>query len=273
MPLPVALQLYTVRDDTAKDFAGTLKKVKEMGFDGVELAGFGNYSAAEARKILDDCGLKAISAHVPYDALVGNTEKTLSDYKILGCNYIAIPWLDAKKAPGGEEFSTMIDPILQIGKAAKAAGITLLYHNHEFEFKKVDGVYGLDILYNSIPEEFLQTQIDTCWVKVAKLDPAEYVRKYKGRAPLVHLKDFIMEGDVTGNLYELIGNDNEDAPISKKGFEFRPVGQGMQDFPAILEACVYAGTEWVIVEQDESSTCPPMEAVKMGREYLKSLGW
>jgi len=273
MALPVALQIYSVRDEIAKDFARTLKKVKDMGYDGIELAGFGGRSVSEAKKIIDYSGLKVVSAHVPYEDLTKNTEKILSDYKTLGCNYIAIPWLDEAMAPGGKDFVSTISTIHEIGKAAKAADITLLYHNHDFEFRKINDAYGLDVLYDSIPAEFLQTQIDTCWVKVAKLDPASYVRKYKGRAPIVHLKDFVMDENATGNLYELIGNDSSEAPTSKQGFEFRPLGQGMQDIPSILEACTYAGAKWVVVEQDESATCPPLEAVKISREYLSTLGF
>ncbi|MCL2287369.1 MAG: sugar phosphate isomerase/epimerase [Firmicutes bacterium] len=272
MSLPVALQLYSIRDEMAKDFAGTLKLVKEMGYDGVEFAGFGGHDVPEVKKMLEDSGLVAISGHVPYEAFLQDAQKVFADYKALGCKYVAIPWLDAKMAPGGEDFKATLEKIHEIGKAANAAGITLLYHNHEFEFKKVDGVYGLDMLYDSVPACCLATQIDTCWVKVAKLDPADYVRKYKGRAPVVHLKDFIMEGDVTGGMYELIGKD-EDEEIKKDGFEFRPVGQGMQDIPSILDACLHAGTEWVVVEQDMSPTCTPLEAAKASREYLKSLGW
>ena len=267
----VALQLYSVRDDINRDFTGTLKKIKEMGFDGVEFAGFAGKEVSEVKKIIDDLGLKAVSGHVPFDAFLNSGAKVFSDYKSLGCKYVAIPWLDTNIAPGGEDFKNTLPKIRKIGEDAKAAGLTLLYHNHEFEFRKTDGEYGLDVLYNSIPSEFLATQIDTCWVKVSGLDPAEYVRKYKGRAPLVHLKDFIMEKDASGNLYELI--DNDDSGGDKKGFEFRPLGQGMQDIPAILEACSYVGAEWVIVEQDESVTCPPMDAARISRDYLKSLGW
>ena len=273
MALPVALQLYSVRDDMAKDFAGTLKQVKEMGYDGVEFAGFGSHSACEIRKMLDEVGLKGVSAHVPYEAMAADLDKVISDYKTLGCEYIAIPWLDLKVAPGGEDFESMIDPILQIGKAVKAAGLQLLYHNHDFEFRKVGDAYGLDVLYSSIPAEYLGTEIDTCWAKVAKLNPAEYVRKYKGRAPIVHLKDFVMGDKVTGSLYELIGDENSDANDDKKDFEFKPLGQGMQNIPEILEASLYAGAKWVVVEQDMSVSCPPLEAVRQSREYLKTLGW
>ena len=272
MSLPVALQTYTVRDDIARDFAGTLKKVKEMGYDGIELAGFAGHDVSEVKKFIDDAGLRAISAHVPYEAMLEAAEKVFADYKSLGCEYIAIPWLDDNKAPGGQDFTSTIESICRIGKAAKAADITLLYHNHDFEFRKIDGAYGLDVLYDSVAAEFLAAQIDTCWVKVAKVDPAEYVRKYKGRAPIVHLKDFVMSDNVTGSLYDLIGKD-EDEEISKEGFEFRPVGHGMQDIPAVLDACIYAGAKWVVVEQDESITCTPLEAARMSREYLKSLGW
>ena len=269
--LPVALQIYSVRDEASRDFAGTLKEIKQMGYEGIEFAGFHGRDASEVKKMIDDAGLIAVSGHVPFDAFVENAQKVFSDYGSLGCKYVAIPWLDGKIAPGGEDFESILPKIRQIGEEATSAGLTLLYHNHDFEFRKIDGVYGLDVLYDSVPAKFLATQVDTCWVKVAGLDPAEYVRKYKGRAPLVHLKDFIMGDKVSGNLYELIGSENSGG--RKEGFEFRPLGQGVQDIPKILEACVYAGAEWVIVEQDESVTCSPMEAARASRAYLKSLGW
>jgi len=272
MALPVAVQLYSVRDDLTNDCAGTLKKVKDMGYDYVEFAGLWGKTAEEVKKLLDDAGLKAVSAHVPYDAFMADLDKTLADYKLLGCEFVSIPWLDAKVAPGGEDFGTIVDSILKIGKAAKAVGLTLLYHNHDFEFRKVGDAYGLDVLYDTIPAEFLATQIDTCWVKVAGLNPAEYVRKYKGRAPVVHLKDFIMGDKVGDKLYELIEGEGADDD-GKGDFDFRPLGQGLQNIPEILEASLYSGAKYVVVEQDQSSTCPPLEAVKASRDYLKSLGW
>ena len=272
MSLPVALQVYSVRDDMAKDFKGTLLKIKEMGYDGIEFGGVNIWDFSEVKKIIDEVGLKVISAHVPCDVnFLDNMEKVIDDYKSLGCEYIVIPWLDEDKAPGGKYFDKTVEIIKQIGQVANAVGLKLLYHNHEFEFNKVNGVYGLDLLYDLVPADLLETQIDTCWVKVAKVDPAEYIRKYKGRAPIVHLKDFIIEGDVKGSLYGLVGKEEE--KISREGFDFRPLGQGMQDVPSLLEASLYAGAKWVVVEQDESSTCTPLEAVKISLDHLKSLGW
>jgi len=278
MSLPVALQVYSVRDDMAEDFTGTLKKIKEMDYDGIEWGGVNIWDFSEVKKIIDDIGLISISAHVPYEVIVSDIEKVLKDYKSLGCEYIAIPWLDMDKVPGGKDFDKTVESIKQIGKIGNDIGIKLLYHNHEFEFVKIDGKYGLDVLYDSVPEDLLGTQVDTCWVKVARVDPAEYIRKYKGRAPVVHLKDFIIEGEVKGSLYGLVGKETEpsgsgDETISRKGFDFRPIGQGMQDIPSILDASLYVGAEWVVVEQDMSSTCTPIEAAKQSRDYLKSLGW
>jgi sugar phosphate isomerase/epimerase len=161
-----------------------------------------------------------------------------------------------------------------LAKAAKKFGIQMLYHNHDFEFVKVDGEYGLDIIYKTIPEELLKTQIDTCWVNVAGEDPVEYIRKYSGRAPVVHLKDFVMKGKKKPEqLYELIGIETKTEVESGENFGFRPVGYGVQDFPSILKASREAGAEWVVVEQDRPALGKTsLECAAMSREYLKKLG-
>ena len=164
---------------------------------------------------------------------------------------------------------------MQVGKALSAGGIRLLYHNHDFEFEKYEGKYLLDWLYESVPADILETELDTCWVKYAGEDPTAYLRKYTGRSPIVHLKDFVCKRLNAGAAYALIdeeGNAKKQPTREENGFEFRPVGSGMQDFPAILAAAEDAGTEYVIVEQDESPTMPPMESAAASREYLKSLG-
>jgi sugar phosphate isomerase/epimerase len=150
--------------------------------------------------------------------------------------------------------------------------MTLLYHNHDFEFKQMpDGSFALDYLYANIPAKILQTELDTCWVKVAGQDPAAYVRKYAGRCPVVHLKDFYMEGALR-RPYELIGS-NKKAEEPKGVFEFRPVGHGMQDFPPIIKASEESGADWIVVEQDMSVGRTSLEAATMSREYLKGLGY
>jgi sugar phosphate isomerase/epimerase len=271
--LPIALQLYSVRDDMKKDFKGTLTKVKEMGYQGVEFAGLFGHSPSQVKAMLDEIGLTPISAHVAIDEILADIPKVISDYRTVGCRFIAIPWLVEERRPGNPRYQQTIEDIKAIGEEANKQGLTLLYHNHDFEFKKLNGEYLLDILYRDVPEDLLKTQIDTCWANVGGEDPAEYLRKYKGRSPVVHLKDFVMPGKKPAKLYELIGVESEQTEDEQdKKFELRPLGYGVQDIPEILKAAAEAGAEWVIVEQDHPSmNKTPMECAKISIDFLKSL--
>ena len=271
MALPVAIQLYSLRADAGKDFRGTLEAVKQMGYDGVEFAGLFGNAPADVQAMCEEIGLNPISAHVPLADLIANPEKVLNDYKTVGCEYVVVPYLDAKYRETDEAFFGAVKLIASVGEAAEKIGLQLLYHNHDFEFVKIDGKYMLDILYDTVPAKFLATELDTCWVNVGGEEPSAYVRKYTGRAPVVHLKDFF--GEKSDDMYELIGI-KANAPKRPSNFEFRPVGSGLQDIPAILAASVDAGAKWVVVEQDNPSMgLTPMECAQKSREYLKTLGY
>lgn len=275
MVLPVAVQVYSVRTDAEHDLADTLRKIKEMGYDGVEFAGLYGYSPDYIKGLIDGIGLVPVSAHIPLNDMLADPEKTFADYSKIGIKYAAVPYVTEERRPGAEKFEQTIEDIKKLGEIAKKYGIQLLYHNHDFEFKKVDGEYGLDILYKEVPTELLQTEIDTCWVNVAGENPADYILKYTGKSPVVHLKDFYMSGKPAGQLYALIGLDeDEEKEKEPSKFEFRPVGHGMQDMPAILDASVKAGAEWVVVEQDEPSMgLSRMDSIKASIEYMRSIGW
>lgn len=138
--------------------------------------------------------------------------------------------------------------------------------------RSIDGEYALDILYREVPAELLKAQLDTCWVNVGGEVPADYIRKYAGRVPVIHLKDFV--GQKSANMYALIGIDDGEAKKvdETQAFCLRPVGSGKQDFPAILKACEESGTKWVVVEQDNPSMdLTPIECAKSSIDYLKSL--
>ena len=263
MLFPIALQLYSVRDDLEKDFEGTLREVKALGYDGVEFAGLYGRTPAEISKLLKDTGLIPVSAHVAYTDLIADSGKVVGEYAEIGCKYIAIPSLSPEYRPNGEKFDEVIESAKTIGKAAKELGLTLLYHNHDFEFEKIDGVYALDILYTSVPSDLLKTEIDTCWVNVAGESPSEYVRKYSGRSPVVELKDFVMPGRSAGK---------DDGSTEAAAFEFRPLGLGVQNFAEILKACTDAGSQWVVVEQDSPSMGKTgLECAQISINHLKSL--
>lgn len=270
--LPVGVQVYSVRDYAEKDFKGTMQKIKEMGYDGVELAGLYGLEPEYIRSVLDELKLPAFSAHVPFQELAADIEGTVAKYVTIGVKYIAIPYLMEEDRPGTDKFEGNLEIMKKIGECCKKNDIVMVYHNHDFEFIKMpNGQYALDYIYTEIGPDLLQTELDTCWVKVAGECPVAYIKKYAGRSPVVHLKDFIKEGK-PANMYELIGIETEKKEETGK-FEFRPVGHGMQDFPPILEAAVESGAEWVVVEQDQSYDTASIDAIKMSREYLKGLGW
>ena len=270
--LPVGLQLYTVRTEMEKDVAATLKAVKAAGYDYVEPAGLFGFTPRAFRTLLDEIGLTAVCAHVPFVEMLDNPQGTIDTYKEIGCKYLAVPYLGEGSRPGDEGFDKILSDIDTFGALCHKNGITLLYHNHDFEFIRMpDGSYGLDYMYANVPSDNLQTELDTCWVNVGGEVPAEYIRKYAGRCPVVHLKDFV--GSKSENMYELIGIKTEKKEQAENTFKFAPVGSGKQDFPAILEAAVESGAQYVIVEQDQTYELPCLEAAKQSRDYLKTLGW
>lgn len=261
--LPVAAQIYSVRDEAGRDFLTTLKELKKIGYDGAELAGLYGNSAEKAAEMIKEAGLIPVSAHVPVAEWESDVEKTADDYKTIGCEYVAIPYVDEEggQRPGGAKFPEFLDLVRKTAKAVNKRGMTLLYHNHDFEFVTLpNGKYGLDEIYSAIPADLLQTEVDTCWVSVAGVNPAEYIRKYAGRSPVVHLKDYS-------------GQKSAKKADSSEKFRFRAIGDGCQDWKAILQAALDAGSKWVVVEQDSHSDFTPMEDMRRSREYLRSLGW
>ena len=271
MKFPIGIQVYSVRGEAKADLKGTLAQIKEMGYDGVEFAGLYDYTPDQIHDMCEELGLVPISAHVPYLDLMADAKGTLEKYKAIGCKYVAVPYLTPEYRPGADKFPEVIEGIKMIGAVAKEMGIQLLYHNHDFEFVQLDGKYALDVLYEEIDEDILKTELDVCWVNVGGENPASYIAKYSGRAPVVHLKDFY--GEKSEDMYELIGIEKK-APTRPSGFELRPVGSGIQNFPEIIKAAEAAGTEWLIVEQDNPSMgLTPIECAKKSREYLKSIGY
>lgn len=250
--LPVALQLFSIRDEAQQDFARAMLEVKQMGYDGVELAGLYGHTPEEIRDVLKTVGLLPISAHVAYQEIMEDVEKTIHNYAIIGCSFIVIPYLLEEDRYGTKSYEEFLKNIPMIAEACKKEGITLLYHNHDFEYKKTtEGRYVLDALYQAFPKSQLQVELDTCWTKVAGEDPVAYMKKYAGRLPLAHLKDYISTDPVV----------------------FAAVGHGVQDVPSILGQAVDGQSQWVVVEQDSHTQNTAMEDARISREYLRSLGW
>ena len=267
--VPVGYQLYSAREDVAKDMGQVFGALKAMGYDGVEFAGFFGRSAEEIKQLLDSHGLIPVSSHVPLKSIEEDMFGTIAYHLAIGCKYIVVPYLEDASRPGTPGFARTLRVIGRFGRLCREAGIQLLYHNHDFEFVPVSGMYGLDFLYEAVDAETLKTELDVCWVKYAGEDPAVYLRKYAGRAPVVHLKDFVgQKGE--GTPYGLIGQAK--GADEKVAFEFRPFGHGCQDAKAVVEAGIDAGASWFVIEQDLWYDRTPMEAAKMSIDTLFDLG-
>lgn len=274
--LPVGIQVYGLRDlleNTPENFRNVMLQIREMDYGGVELAGLYGLDPEFVKKTLDEIGLIPISAHVPLAEMMEDAKKVAETYQKIGVSYIAVPYLPEEYRPNTPGYETVLTEMARIGQIMKEYGIKLEYHNHDFEFVRLpDGTFGFDDIYRKIPEELLKVEPDLCWIKVAGESPVDYLKKYGARSEVVHLKDYVKEGNPK-NMYKLIGIESEEEDGAEGIFEFRPVGFGMQIWEPILAAVLEAGSKWVVVEQDEHYDLPVLEAARRSREYLKILGW
>nr|WP_288973874.1 sugar phosphate isomerase/epimerase [uncultured Shuttleworthia sp.] len=275
--LPVAVQVYGLRDlleKTPEDFKEVMTKVKEIGYDGVELAGLYGLEPSYIKEVLAEVGLIPISAHVAFADMMDDLDQVISDYSTIGVKYLVMPYMAEEYRPANPEGFQKFLPLLnQVGEKIKAAGMTFLYHNHDFEFVKLEnGKWGYDEMFDAIPHDNLMSELDTCWCDVATHEPVDFIKKYTGRIPVVHLKDYIKKGEVK-NMYKLIGIETEDEGKDSGYFGFRPVGFGQMLWEPILAASLDAGADWLVVEQDEHYELEPLEAARRSRAYLRILGW
>jgi len=246
--MEIALQLYTVRDPMEKDPWGTLEKVRDIGIRNVEIAGLYGRSADDWRKKLDELGLKAIGAHIGLGQLRDDFEGVIRDQQTIGFPYVILPWVGKESyEQGWDRFAKELEPI---AKALKERGVRFAYHNHNFEFEMQNGKPGLEVLYEAADPALVLAQIDVYWVAYAGHDPADLIRRLKGRVPLVHLKD---------------GRLGTGKP------EFLEAGKGDVNLPAVLQACAEVGAEYGTIELD---VCPqdPIESVRESFQNLKRMG-
>lgn len=252
----IAYQLYSARWEAEKDFPALIRDVAALGYEGVEFAGFFGKSAEQIAALLSENALEAVSSHVPFQAIEKDMFGVIGYHLAIGCRWIAVPFLEEAERPGRPGFARVIRVLHRFARLCREAGIGLLYHNHEFEFDRLSGMYALDFLYEAVPAELLAAEIDTCWVHYSGIDPAAYIEKYAGRCPVVHLKDYVCP----------------DRALSPRpaSFEFRPLGRGCQDVAAICRAAVLSGAQWLVVEQDAPMTSPLADA-RISLETLRAI--
>lgn len=256
--------LYTVRDAMKEDVQATIEAVSSMGYDYVELAGYDNgkfygMEPSAFKQLLNENGLQAVSSHQG-TVNMKNVDQMIADLKTAGIRYFVIPvppmgmftYDNATHTMGMKGGVEALASILTtLGKKCAEAGISLLYHNHDFEFiPNANGEIIMDYLLENTDPAYVNFQLDLFWITKAKADPFTYFEKYPGRFKSFHVKDMDQEG------------------------RFSPVGEGVIDFSAILKEKEKAGMQYYFVEQDRTfNGRTPLEALKISKGNLKALGF
>ena len=246
--IPIAVQLYSVREDCAKDLPGTLKAVAKMGYAGVEFAGYHGRSAKDLRKMLDDLGLKAAGTHIGLDSLLGDEfAKTVEFNRTIGNRYLIVPGLAEERRNSRAAWLKTAGVFNEIAAKLVAEKMVTGYHNHNIEFTAMDGELPWDTFFGNTGKDVVM-QVDTGNAMHGGADPVPFLQRYPGRAVTVHLKEFSKANDKA------------------------LIGEGDVKWKDVFRICESTGgTRWYIVEQ-ESYACPPLQCIEKCLKTLRQMG-
>lgn len=252
MASQIAAQLYTLRQfiKTPADIASTLKRVKRIGYDAVQLSALGPIDPKELAGILQGEGLACCATHVGMERMKNETQAVIDEHRLWGCRYTALGSYRNKEAPSGEDWRNFAETYSQIARKFKGSGLSIGYHNHSHELAKFDGQTAMQILIEKF-DPSVWFEIDTYWIAHGGGDPIAWIKKVAGRIPCVHLKDMAINPDRTQFMAE--------------------IGEGNLNWQGILPACKEAGVEWYIVEQDVCYR-DPFDSLELSLKNLKEMG-
>lgn len=247
--IPVGIQLYSFRKQGEKDFPGIIKKAAELGFAGVEFAGYGPFGGkpAELRKMLDDAGLKAFGTHTGYNLVMPDKiQQTIDFHKTIGCPYIIVPWIDPKQMEHKDGCLKIAEALTKASETAQAAGLHVGYHAHGGDFKKIDGdLTSWEVLFDHTPKAFVH-QIDLGNTIGGGGDPFKMIERYPGRSLSAHLKE---HGGPKGAVF----------------------GQGTVDFKRALALCEAVGGTTCYIIEHESDPDNAFTTAKQCLDYVEKL--
>jgi len=259
----VGIQLYTLRDAMAADVTGSLKKISDLGYKSLELASYSDgkfygFTPVELKKIVKDLGMDIISSHTQVEAAgitLDNAKKMADDHAELGVKYCVQPWVNEVDR-NVESYKKMVGDWNEVGKIMKSVGIQFAYHNHNFEFKNINGIVPYyDIYMPEMDHDLITMEIDLFWASKAGQNPVEMFKKYPGRFQLFHMKDMHTKQDP---FFDVIKDD------------ISPVGAGVTDFKAILAAKEIAGMKYLFVEDDNQGNGKPFASIETSINNLTS---
>jgi len=246
--IPIGLQLYSVRHDCERDLPGTLAQVAEMGYQGVEFAGYYGYEAKELRKMLDDLGLACCGTHIRLPTLLGDELPGTIEFNLtLGNKYLIVPGLAEERRNSRAAWLETAGIFNDVAANLKPHGLLTGYHNHYIEFSPMDGELPWDTFFGNTRQDVIM-QLDTGNARHGGGDPISFLKRYPGRAITVHLKEYSATNDKA------------------------LIGEGDEDWEQVFDICESIGnTEWYIVEQ-ESYAYAPLECVAKCLENLRQMG-
>lgn len=243
----IGLQLYTVRDDLQRDFAGTLERVAAIGYREVEFAGYFRHPPAAVRAALATAGVTAPAAHVDYTLLGDGWDGVLEAAATVGHHYVLVAWIPAAERVDRAAWQRIAGRFNQAGERARAAGLRFGYHNHDYEFTPVNGTVPYDVLLAETDPALVVMEMDLYWITKGGQDPLAYFARHPGRFELVHVKD--SAGPPEHRMVDL--------------------GTGTIDFPRIFARSEQAGIRHWFVEHDTPGD--PFAFCRDGYTYLSRL--
>jgi sugar phosphate isomerase/epimerase len=246
MKFPVALQPYTIREEMKTDYLGSLARVAEIGYQGVELGPPPDGITLGAfKQHMERLGLQVIGAHASLEQLTSGLDAQVEYLKEMGGAYLALSYRFDSRAAVLEAARTFN----AVGERCQKHGIQFLYHNHNWEFTRFDGEYAYDILLGATDPELVKMEPDTYWIQRGGADPVAYLNRLGGRCPLLHIKDMEPGADQY----------------------FAEIGEGVLDWGAIFPAAEQAGVLWLVVEQDGCRR-PVFESIALSYQNLQRMG-
>ena len=244
------LQLYSVRDAAKADLLGTVRKVADMGYQGVQFAGFFDTPAKALKQVLDEKQISVAGTHTGLDALTGDKLKETMAYNHeIGNDLVICPFLDVSARSTRDDYKRTAEQFNKIGQACKDNGLTFAYHNHNFEFDTFDGETGFDLLFGQTDPELVKVELDCYWATFAGYEPEAIINKYKNRIVSLHIKDMKKE-------------NGEPRSIE--------IGSGTLDIKGLIKQGEDNGVGWFVVEQEQFDG-DPMESAKVNMDHLNKL--
>jgi sugar phosphate isomerase/epimerase len=246
----IGLQLYSIHSEAEKDLPGTLDKVSSMGYDSVQFAGLFGTPAKEVKKVLNSTGLTVAGAHIPMDQFAGEPLKRQMEEQLLLENDLMImPYLTEEQRKSIDDYKRVADLLNEAGYRGKEYGIRIAYHNHDFEFSKLDGKLPFDVIFGETDPELVKMELDTYWAKYAGFEPEELLDRYRNRCVSFHLKDMKRKGDEKVSTI---------------------AGTGLLDMRGFLNLADEQNVTYVVIEQEHFETDPHVE-VEKGVHNIKAL--